>query len=213
MAYNARRRGGGERAGCLARLCRRAVDAADGHHLRAAGVRAGAGVPVGHAVRPRQGAGQGQPPAGRDVRHAVAGARPHAGSAAVDGRPEQGARGQQHGARHAGAAAWRDHRRRREAPLRPRQRCASIATGWRRNSPTRRRRPPRPPRGPISCSSNCPRPRAAPTLPDRRPRRWPAIWPRHGGSWPTCARRSRHSIRPSRWTRRRFRRGCPTWRR
>ena len=51
-AYAAPRR---QRAGRLARLRGRAVHAAHGHHLRAAGVRAGPGVPVGGAVRPRQG--------------------------------------------------------------------------------------------------------------------------------------------------------------
>ena len=41
------RRARRQRAERLARLRGRAVHAADGHHLRAAGVRAGAGVPVG----------------------------------------------------------------------------------------------------------------------------------------------------------------------
>ena len=47
-----------QRSGGLARLRGRAVHAADGHHLRAAGFRAGAGVPVGGADRPQQGTGQ-----------------------------------------------------------------------------------------------------------------------------------------------------------
>ena len=58
--------------GGLARLRGRALHAAHGHHLRAAGVRAGAGVPVRRPVGPRPGARPGQPPARGAERHAVA---------------------------------------------------------------------------------------------------------------------------------------------
>ncbi len=43
----------------MARLRGRAVHAADGHHLRAAGLRAGAGLPDRRAERTQPGAGQG----------------------------------------------------------------------------------------------------------------------------------------------------------
>ena len=56
----------------VARLRGRAVHAADGHHLRAAGVRAGAGIPVLRADRTQQGAGQGHPEARRGRQDAVA---------------------------------------------------------------------------------------------------------------------------------------------
>ena len=69
-----------QRAVRLARLRGRAVHAADGHHLRAAGVRAGAGLPVGGAVRPRQALDRVNRAACRSQRHAVAGARPRARS-------------------------------------------------------------------------------------------------------------------------------------
>ena len=94
-----------QRAGRLARLRGRAVHAADGHHLRAAGVRAGAGVPVGGADRARQAARPGEPAACRGHRHAVAGARPQRRPAAVDRAAQSRACRGHRRARHAVAAA------------------------------------------------------------------------------------------------------------
>ncbi len=91
----------------LARLRGRAVHAADGHHLRAAGVRAGAGVSVGGADRTRPAARPGEPPACRGQRHAVAGARPRRGPAAVDRAAQPRTGGGQHVARLTVAAACR----------------------------------------------------------------------------------------------------------
>ena len=192
-----------QRAGCLAGLRGRAVHAADGHHLRAAGVRAGAGLSVGRAVRARQAARPGEPPAGRGQRHAVAGAWPRRGSAAVDRPAQSRTGGGQRGARHAVAAARRAAGRRPSGPRADRDtlRAERDRLAQQLPTPTLQARSAR--RAARSgCSRNSPRRPAAPMPPSRRPRRATQLaearrsWRRHEPargrrrSLPRCSGRS-----------------------
>ena len=105
----------------MARLRGRAVDAADGHHLRAAGVRAGAGLPGRGAVRQGPRARPAEPPDGRADGHALARARPRRRAAGRRRRPDAGPRRRQHRAgpveRPGGHPAAGAGQRRRHARL------------------------------------------------------------------------------------------------
>ena len=186
MALHAlRRRRGDNGLYRLARLRGRAVHAADGHHLRAAGVRAGAGIPVGRADGSRQAARPGEPPARRSQRHAVAGAWPRRGPAAVDRPAQSRTGGGQRGARLAVAAACRAAGRRRSGPPPTATRCARSATGWRSSLPMPRCRHIPVPRGWSSCSRISRRRPPAPMPRSRRPRQLRRSLPRRAGSLAT----------------------------